>query len=162
MLLSYALIIVFSMVASVVALFMLKAVGANLTSFYDNNYTVTVNAWTARRVQQAARAELFEAILETDTQKISQNIEGAKKNLAEMRATFPIIRSTFKGDLGLVDQLEEVLEEAIVYRDQVFELIIALRNDEAMQIMENDYVPRLDQMASLLQQISDTAATNAQ
>ncbi|WP_147348056.1 hypothetical protein [Clostridium sp. AM58-1XD] len=55
MLISYALIIAISMAASVAAVFLLRTTGANLTSFYDNNYTVTVNTWIARRAQQATR-----------------------------------------------------------------------------------------------------------
>lgn len=162
MLLSYALIIIVSMIASIVALFMLKDVGANLTSFYENNYTVTVNTWTARRAQQAARADLLQAILEKDLQVTAQKIESAKQNLTVMRETFPVIRSTFKGDVGLVDQIEEVLSEAIIYRDQIFDLAAANKGDQAYQIMVDDYVPRLDKMANLLVQISDTATVNAQ
>lgn len=162
MLVSYAVIIVISMVASVIALVMLRDVGANLTSFYDNNYTVTVNTWTAQRAQQAARAGLLQAIIAEDKTQIDQDIENAKKELAAMRETFPIIRSTFKGNVGLVDQVENILDEAIVYRDQLFQLISAEKNDEAITIMNKEYIPRLDQMANLLTQISDTAKTNAQ
>lgn len=161
LLVSYAVIILISMTASVVALFMLKDVGKNLNSFYDNNYTVTVNTWTARRAQQTARADLLEAILSKDDTLKAQKIESAKQNLAIMRETFPVIRSTFKGDIGLVDQIETILDEAIVYRDQLFELIADGTDDEAFDIMNNQYIPRLNQMSDLLIQISDTAKTNA-
>lgn len=162
LLVSYAIIILISMIASVVALFMLRAVGTNLNSFYDNNYTVTVNTWTARRAQQTARADLLQAILTKDHTLESQKIESAKQNLTTMRETFPIIRSTFKGDIGLVDQIEAILNEAIIYRDQLFELISKDKDDEAFDVMNNEYIPRLDQMSDLLIQISNTAKTNAQ
>ena len=161
MLLSYALIIAISMVASVTALVMLRSVGANLTSFYNNNYAVTTYAWTARRAMQAARADILRALLETDKDVTEQQVDSAKENLAAMRETFPNIRSTFKGDIKLVDQVEDILDEAIVYRDRIFELALANKNAEAFKIMKNDYVPRLNQMADLLTQISDTAGKNA-
>ncbi|CCZ61922.1 methyl-accepting chemotaxis protein [Hungatella hathewayi] len=161
LLVSYAVIIVISMIASVIALVMLRDIGANLTSFYNNNYTVTVNTWTARRAQQAARADLLHAILAEDESTKKLKIESAKKNLAAMRETFPIIRSTFKGDAGLVDQIEELLDEAIVYRDQIFELIRIGKDDKAFSIMNNEYIPKLDQIANLLIQISNTAKSNA-
>lgn len=162
MLASYAVIIVISMIASIIALFMLRDVGGNLTSFYNNNYTVTVNTWTARRAQQAARADLLHAILAEDESTRTQKVESAKQNLSTMRDTFPVIRGTFKGDIGLVDQIETILDDAIVYRDQIFNLIANDKADEAFDMMNNEYIPKLDQISDLLIQISDTAKTNAQ
>ena len=52
LLLSYAMIIGICLVASVVALFMMDKISGNLTSFYDNNYTVTANTWMAWREMQ--------------------------------------------------------------------------------------------------------------
>ena len=47
LLLSYVVIIFLCLCASIVALIMLNHIGDNLTIFYDNNYTVTVNVATA-------------------------------------------------------------------------------------------------------------------
>ncbi len=79
-----------------------------------------------------------------------------------MRAAFPVIRESFKGDIALVDQVDSLLQRAIVYRDQVFELIEAGKQDDAYQVMKSDYIPLLDQMADALQKIADTAGQNAQ
>ena len=49
LLLSYTVIIVICLAASIAALIMLNKIGNNLSSFYDNNYTVTVNVWIAKR-----------------------------------------------------------------------------------------------------------------
>ena len=89
MLLSYAVIIVICLIASIVALFMLNKIGDNLTSFYNNNYTVTVNVWQAKREMQAARADILNAILDSDANKIEESIEEAKGSLKKMRGTFP-------------------------------------------------------------------------
>lgn len=161
MLFSYAIIIIISLISSVTALIMLHNVGKNLEFFYDNNYTVTINTWIARRSMQAARADILRSILENEDTIINEEIESAKVNLSSMRETFPIIRSTFKGDIGLVDQVEDTLSKAIVYRDQVFELVLAGESDKAFIIMKNDYVPLLNQISNILGQISDTAAVNA-
>ena len=45
--LSYVMIIGICLIASIAALFMLNKIGDNLSSFYTNNYTVTVNVWRA-------------------------------------------------------------------------------------------------------------------
>lgn len=89
MLLSYAVIIVICLIASIVALFMLNKIGDNLTSFYNNNYTVTVNVWQAKREMQAARADILNAILDSDANKIEESIEEAKGSLKKCGAHFP-------------------------------------------------------------------------
>lgn len=91
-----------------------------------------------------------------------QFIENAKESLRNMRATFPVIRKSFKGDIAMVDRVEELLQQAIVYRDQVFGLVETGKTDEAYEVMKSNYVPILNQMADLLQQIADVAGENAQ
>ena len=66
MLLSYGIIIGMCLIASIIALIMLNKIGNNLSSFYNNNYTVTVNVWSARREMQSARGDILNAILDSD------------------------------------------------------------------------------------------------
>ena len=161
MLLSYAVIIVLCLAASIIALFMMNKISGNLTSFYDNNYTVTVNAWTARREMQYARADILKAIIETDVNDTKAAIDSASDALTKMRDTFPLIRERFKGDKALMDEVETILQQAMGYRDQVFDLALALRNDEAFVLMKNSYAPLLDQMADVLREIATEAENDA-
>ena len=161
LLLSYAVVIAICLSASVAALFLMNRIGDNLSSFYKNNYTVTVNVWMAKREMQAARGDILNAVLDSDAEKSMQFIENAKESLRNMRATFPVIRKSFKGDIAMVDRVEELLQQAIVYRDQVFGLVETGKTDEAYEVMKSNYVPILNQMADLLQQIADVAGQNA-
>ena len=162
LLLSYAVVIAICLSASVAALFLMNRIGDNLSSFYKNNYTVTVNVWMAKREMQAARGDILNAVLDSDAEESMQFIENAKESLGNMRATFPVIRKSFKGDIAMVDRVDELLQQAIVYRDQVFGLVETGKTDEAYEVMKSNYVPILNQMADLLQQIADVAGENAQ
>lgn len=162
LLLSYAMVIAICLSASIAALFMLNRIGDNLSSFYRNNYTVTINVWLAKREMQAARGDILNAILESDVEKSAEYIDKAKESLRNMRATFPVIRNSFKGDIAMVDRVDKRLQEAIVYRDKVFALVETGKTDEAYEVMKSSYIPVLNQMADLLQQIADVAAHNAQ
>ncbi|BCT46408.1 methyl-accepting chemotaxis protein [Longicatena caecimuris] len=62
----------------------------------------------------------------------------------------------------MVDRVDKRLQEAIVYRDKVFALVETGKTDEAYEVMKSSYIPVLNQMADLLQQIADVAAHNAQ
>ena len=162
LLLSYAVVIAICLSASVAALFLMNRIGDNLSSFYKNNYTVTVNVWMAKREMQAARGDILNAVLDSDAEESMQFIENAKESLRNMRATFPVIRKSFKGDIAMVDRVDELLQQAIVYRDQVFGLVETGKTDEAYEVMKSNYVPILNQMADLLQQIANVAGENAQ
>ena len=161
MLLSYAVIIVLCLAASIIALCMMNKISGNLTSFYDNNYTVTVNAWPGKREMQYARADILKAIIETDVNDTKAAIDSASDALTKMRDTFPLIRERFKGDKALMDEVETILQQAMGYRDQVFDLALALRNDEAFALMKNSYAPLLDQMADVLREIATEAENDA-
>lgn len=162
LLLSYAVVIAICLSASVAALFIMNRIGDNLSSFYNNNYTVTVNVWLAKREMQAARGDILNAVLDSDAEESMEFIETAKESLRNMRATFPVIRKSFKGDIAMVDWVDELLLQAIVYRDQVFGLVETGKKDEAYEVMRSSYIPILNQMADILQQIADVAAQNAQ
>ena len=90
-----------------------------------------------------------------------ESIEKASKSLADMRSTFPVIRETFRGNVELVDRVDSLLQQAIVYRNQVFELTESGKAEDAFEIMKNSYSPLLNQMAETLQQIADEAGENA-
>ena len=131
LLLSYTVIIVICLAASIAALIMLNKIGNNLSSFYDNNYTVTVNVWIAKREMQAARADILNAMLDSNMDDTNETVKKAGEHLGNMRAAFPVIRESFKGNITMVDKVDSLLEQAIVYRDQVFDLIKSDQREKA-------------------------------
>lgn len=161
MLLSYAVIILLGLSASVAALIMMDRISGNLTVFYENNYAVTVKAWTAKREMQYARADILKGILETDDDDMQTALDQASAALANMRAAFPVIRERFKGDMALMDEVDSILVKAVVYRDQVFDLVEAKRNEEAFALMKASYIPLLNQISDTLDKISGQAERNA-
>lgn len=161
MLLSYAVIILLGLSASVTALIMMDRISGNLTVFYDNNYAVTVKAWTAKREMQYARADILKGILETDDDDMQTALDQASAALANMRAAFPVIRERFKGDMALMDEVDSILVKAVVYRDQVFDLVEAKKNEEAFALMKASYIPLLNQISDTLDKISGQAERNA-
>lgn len=44
------------------------------------------------------------------------DIDRASEALANMQATFPVIRERFKGDMELIDELDTILKRAVIYR----------------------------------------------
>lgn len=158
---TYAIIIVLSIISSTTALFLLKGVGDNLTSFYENNFTVTVNTWVARREIQSARADMLRAMLEKDLDVTKQRLDRAEESIGHMKATFPILREHFNGDISLIDQVEKLLNDALPCREQIFELAKSNKNEEAFALMSNEYVPVLEEVTTIFTEISEVADSNA-
>lgn len=162
MLLSYILIIALCLSASVVALVMLNKVGDNLTTFYDEQYTTTVNAWTARREIHAARAEIYKSMLETDKTDTQTALDKAQTSLNNMSTALAVVKQLSKADPSVFTEIDELIAEAAPYRDQIFKLALANQNEEAFELTKNVYIPLLNQVTEKLSFIGDTANANAQ
>lgn len=158
---SYALIIVLSLVASVVSLFMLQKVGNNLNEFYEQNFAVTTSAWAARRNIQSVRASILQSMLETGSEETQACLADASNDLSSMKEAVAVVGNLFQGDSSLVTQIESAISEAAPYRIQVMELATANKNAEAFEIMTNSYTPYMDKVVALLTEITAVATNNS-
>ena len=161
MLLSYAVIITIFLAAGVTSVFMMRNLGSSLTSFYDNNFTVTVNAWSARRNMMATRAYLMQCMLETDQDVTLKYVVKARDTLDKVYDSIPVIRKAFTGDEELIEQLEEITEQAGQYTEDILVLAEQNENARAFGIAKEKYIPLLDQMAETLLEISAQADESA-
>lgn len=159
---SYAVMIVFLIFSIAASLLLLQYVGNNLTTFYESNFATTVNAWTARHNMQAAKANIFEATVEPDQEKTKQLVGKAKEELLSVREILPVLESTFKGDETLIKNVEDILNEGLEYRDQVLQMALDMKNEEAQDMLQNKYAPVLDRAAAQLEEITSIASSNAE
>lgn len=162
MLLSYILIIVLCLSASIVALVMLNKVGSNLTTFYDRQYKVTVNAWTARREVHAARAEIYKSMLETDQDNTQTALDKAQASLDNMNASIAVVKELSMSDPSIFDEIDAQIKEAAPYREKIFEMAKANENEEAFKLTKDYYIPLLNKVTEDLSEIGQVADTNAQ
>ena len=158
---SYVIIIAVCAAASVVALCMLWSVGSKMTSFYDENYMITLQAWNARYVQLSARCDMLGSMVGDDYKETIRLMEESEKQLEETGEIIAGLRKEFNGDIALIDGIEQKRQEAMSYVQTMMQNIAFGQYDKAYEIMQAEFIPRIDEVATALEQIALSEETDA-
>ncbi len=162
MVVSYLIIVALLMVSGIVSIVMLTKVGDSLQSFYDNQFQTVQNALDARRLVFKVRAEVFQAIVETDEGKIKEYIQAAKDDFQELNTIIKSIDETYEGkNVKLLEEADVKSDEAESYLDQIGQYAINQQNDLAYDLMQTEYMKRMDIVRTDLDTIGSDAEDNA-
>ncbi len=162
MIISYLIIVALLVVTGVVSMFMLSRVGDSLESFYDNQFQTVDNAMDARRTVFAARADVLNAICNDDPTETAESTSEAQELFDSLYDLVGDIRGTYQGDASQLDSIEENLDSAAPYLEQICQLCNDMKNDQAYKVFTEDYKPLMDEIRETLNTVGDTADTNAQ
>ncbi len=160
LLVSYAIIIVFLLIVGITSIVMLGRVGDSLDSFYNQQFQTIDNTWNARRSVFACRADIFQAIIETDAATIQENAQAAKDEFQTVKNAIALADDTFQGDQSLIDKVLNDLTQSEPYLNQICDLVTKNQNDQAYAIFQNQYRPIMDDMRNTLGEIAKTADSN--
>lgn len=158
---SYGVLIVLLCVVGVVSLLSLTRVGDSLSSFYNNEFQMVDQAWTARRAVYATRAALYQSILETDSTATLNALSTAKEEFNGVKKAVESVYSLYQGDTHNKDTINSLLSQAEPILEEVSALSQENRNDEAYKLVNDSYRPLMDQVREILQVVSQNAAVNA-
>lgn len=159
---SYGIVIALSVVASVVALIILLNVGNQFSNFYNENYQVTVETWDARYAQLSARSALLSAMVDEDLKVTREQMAEATKQLDAMGNILQEMRKSYTGDVSAIDKIDEDRLAAMEYIDDMLEQVAYGQNAKAYGIMKESYVPKVNDIAGLLDEIADKEEADAQ
>ncbi len=159
---SYGIVIALSVVASFVALIILLNVGSQFSKFYNENYQVTVETWDARYAQLSARSALLSAMLDEDLKVTREQMAEATSQLEAMGDILQEMRKSYTGDISAIDKIDEDRLAAMEYIDDMLEQVAYGQNAKAYAIMKESYVPRVNDIAGLLDEIADKEEADAQ
>ncbi len=158
---SYTIIVALCAVASVSALIMLAVLGSKLTSFYEENYIVTVKTWNIRDVQSMARTEMLNAMMEDSTKEILALMDKSKAYLDDLGNMLVELRADYKGDASVFDQIEYLRQKAQEAGDVVVKNIGFGVKNKAHDIMMSEYIPAVNNMAKALEYVADVQEIEA-
>lgn len=151
---SYYVIIVISFIASVMALVMLGYMGGQFSAFHKGNYRVTVETWKVRYAQLSARSALLSAMVDDDLKVTNEQIEASVNYLEEMGTLLNGMKEIYSGDDSVIDTINQQREEALLVVDEMLEYTVYGHYDKAYAVMKEKYVPKVDQIAQLLEDIA--------
>ncbi len=160
LLVSYAIVIVFLLIVGITAIVMLGQVGDSLDSFYNKQFQTIDNTWSARRSVFACRANIFQAIIETDAAAIQEAVQAAKDEYQTVKDSIALVDDTFEGDPTLIDKIQDDLAQSEPYLEQICNLVSKNQNDDAYIVFNDRYKPIMDDMRSTLGEIAQIADQN--
>lgn len=151
---SYMVIVLVCALASVIALGMLWNIGSKLTAFYNENYVITVEAWNARYIQEAAKGEMLAAMLEEDTKKTLDLLEQSKTYLDEIGKIVADLKENYRGDTSEIDAIEQMRLDATASADEIIKFIGYGAKNKAYPILQDEYLPKINEMSSGLEKVA--------
>ena len=135
--------------------------GSRFDNFYDGGYRITsYTKEMARSIQSAAKNIGYATMV--STQEGTQGyIDECQKDLESLKDGIAFLRDNFKGDMSLVDQLEDTMYAGTEAKEKVYEYALRQENDKATEIFFNEYNPTLKQGTERLNAINEAASTGA-
>lgn len=161
MLLSYAIIIFFLVISTIISLVLLNNNAKVLTGFYETNYTNTIQAWNARHAMKAIQVDIYKSAVTTDDQLTNQYINLATEEEKTLNNAISILKTGYTGDQSLINEITAALSDALTLQEQVFALSRAQKIDETLALMDSQYIPALDKISDKLIELTSTVENNA-
>jgi len=161
MIVSYLIIVALLLIAGITSIVMLGNVSQTLEDFYNQQFQTVDNAWNARRTVFSARANIFQALLESDPTTTRNATQSAQDDFQTIRDCIDLIETTFAGDMSLLTDCEAQIDQADPIIDQICDLANSNKNDEAYQLAVTQYKPYMDKIRDDLTQVGQIADQNA-
>lgn len=140
---AFGTIIVMLLITAIGAIVGLNIVGNNFKTFYDGPYNVTTEAQNMQRSIQAAAKFINYSFATPDKEKTEEYLKSAQSELDKLETGADYLKENFGGDLSLVDDFNNILNEAVTSKEKVIELARANDNVTSAQIYFDDYYPFL-------------------
>lgn len=152
---SFITILILFAVSIIVSLSTLGSLGGEVDNFYNNPYAVKDSANTIKNNFQGMLRYAYRAILSEDDQNINESIGQAAGCAEELLKAVPLIVDKFNGDQQLVTNLTSDLETLQNYSQQLFDLALAHKDEEASELLETSILPVADSAMVSLNGIID-------
>lgn len=159
---TFGVIIVLLAVVLFVGIYALISNGNKFDSFHDNGYQITNNVMETRRAIQSSAKNIGYAMMTSDAQETENYIESAKSESEVMSKNVEYLREHFRGDMTLIDNFNDAMLSIKEQREEVYELALDNRNDEASALYFEKVMPGYLEAQEYLTQIYDTATANAE
>lgn len=160
-LVTFGIITALLCLTAIFSIISLQGNGSKFTSFYDTGYKITNQSLEMRRLIQSAAKNVGYSTMTMDLTQTGNYIDTAEQNLTELNNSIAFLRSNFRGNQSLVDQLESTINSSNTSKEQVFALARQNKSEEAADIFFNQYNPFLLTATDLLTQINQEAEHNA-
>ncbi len=161
------LITVFLIVIAMFAATIFFAIGTmqrlakNSQEFYDIDFQNEVVSWGARRDIRYLQGTIYRALVYSDPVKLQGIKDEADKTASSLMTALDKLKITYVNP-ERIEELIQVQGTAAPIRKQIMELAVNNENEEALKIIDEQYLPKLDKLIEGLIEVGDTASKNAE
>lgn len=119
----------------------LRIMAGNTGEFYQGPFTATDSTWSIKNSLVSLERYLYKAMASPDLVLTKQYVDAARKEVEAIDKTYNDLIKKFSGDTTNLEAFHEGIQKTYKFRDQIFELALVNSNEEAMKIMDEDYLP---------------------
>ncbi len=159
--LAFGAILVLFLLVSTISVISLRQNNGKFVDFFNNGHQINVQTLEMRRDIQSAAKNVGYATMSLDLKTTGEYIDAAEADLKTFRDKIQFLRENYQGDQSLVESIENTLNEALPYKDQVFGLARDNKTRQAADIFFESLNPYFIKVQEDLVKISDFAEEKA-
>lgn len=164
-LVSFGLILVLFLVSVVATCSGIAISKSGYQNFYQEDFVAVTSVQSIETKLQEALKEMLLAANTTNQQEYSQRAQVVNENITDIRATAEKLIEEYNGDVTLLQQFVTLMTNNGSVRERVMEaaaLCTAEGNEQALEIIENEYIPVVEEYTAVLDQAYAQIGTSAQ
>lgn len=162
LMLSFGIILVLFIISIISGLLSLENVKKQLNTFYEHPFQ-TQNASKSISIDlQGIQKHIYRMIAIDNSESIEDSLESINAYYEDVQVQKAILDDRFMGDANWVHNMIDALNELTIHRQHIVDMILEDRQSEAMNYMENSYMPVLNTANDYLEQIMEYANTNSE
>jgi len=159
--LAFGAILVLFLIVSTISVVSLRQNNGKFVDFFNNGHQVAVQALEMRRDIQSAAKNVGYATMSLDLQTTGGYVDAAEADLEDFQKRMEFLRENYQGDQSLVDSIENTLNEAQPYKEEVFSLARENKTRQAADIFFESLDPYFTKVQEDLVKVSDFANAKA-
>ena len=137
-------------------------IGNTLNMFYEDNHQISIVTMNMHNSLQSAAKYVGYAIMTNDNTQNKQYTDNAQSELNSMKDNLQYLHSNYKGDMSLINELENVMNESVEHKEIIFQNILKEENEVAIKEFFNGYEEHLNKASNYLTEINKIVEEQAQ
>ena len=154
------LVTVVFLVSAIVGIVGILTMNFKMSYFYNTPFVNSTKQLEVQESLQASSKNMLWAITTNDEKLTQERVEEAIDYAEQVGEGVESLKETFE-DQKLLAELEVALAKVKTLRTSLSDLVLVMRNDEALELFNTQYEPAVVTMEEVLVKISEKAQENA-
>lgn len=162
--LSFSIVILLFFLSLLVSIISIYRVAKSLDDFYDQPYQVVNATAHTRETLVSIQKNMYQGMSTMDKQIVSEVITEIDKHTETVEDNVKILEQKFLGDKTIIENFKKIMEQTAPLKQQLKDLIslnTSKDNEEALKLMNEQYLSLYNTQIELLNQMNEFALNNA-